>query len=43
MSDAVVVENDNDIRRQVPGIVDPQDKKVSELKDQELFYRAIGR
>lgn len=40
-----VLANDNDIKRQVPGIL--QDhmgiKKPEELRNEELFYRAIGR
>jgi hypothetical protein len=40
-----VLANDYGIRRQVPGIL--QDhlgvKKPDELRNQELFYRAIGR
>ena len=39
-----VLENDYDIRRQVPGIL--QDhlgvKKPEELRNQELYYRATG-
>jgi len=40
-----VVKNDNDIKRQVPGITTEREKrkKASELKDQELFYRSINR
>lgn len=40
-----VIANDNDIKRQVPGIL--LDKtgvnKPQELRNQELFYRAINR
>ena len=39
-----VLENDNDIKRQVPGIL--QDhlgvKKPQELRNEELFYRATN-
>lgn len=42
---AKVLANDNDIKRQVPGIL--QDHlgvaKPQELRNQELFYRAINR
>lgn len=40
-----VLANNNDIKRQVPGLL--LDKigvqKPQELRNQELFYRAIGR
>jgi hypothetical protein len=37
-----VIENDNDIKRQVPGILQDHTgiKKPQWLRDQELFYRA---
>lgn len=37
--------NDNDIVRQVPGITTEKEKKQvpNQLKDEELFFRAIGR
>lgn len=37
-----VMDNDNDIKRQVPGITTEKDKKEkpSELKNEELFYRS---
>jgi hypothetical protein len=37
-----VITNDNDIKRQVPGITTRKEKEMasSELKNQELFYRA---
>jgi hypothetical protein len=37
--------NDNDIKCQVPGILEDHMgvKKPQELKNEELFYRAIGR
>jgi hypothetical protein len=37
--------NDNDIKRQVPGILEDHTgvKKPQELRNEELFYRAIGR
>jgi hypothetical protein len=40
-----VIANDNDIKRQVPGILTQKEKKEppSELKNEELFYRAINR
>ncbi len=40
-----VLENDNQIKRQVPGILLDKTgvKKPQELRNQELFYRAIGR
>lgn len=40
-----VLVNDYDIRRQVPGILQDHTgvKKPEELRNQELFYRAIGR
>jgi hypothetical protein len=40
-----VIANDNDIKRQVPGITTKKEKSESpsELKNQELFYRAINR
>ena len=40
-----VLANDYDIRRQVPGILQDHTgiKKPEELRNQELFYRAIGR
>lgn len=40
-----VIANDNDIKRQVPGITTAKEKREpnSELKNQELFYRAINR
>ncbi len=39
-----VIENDNDIKRQVPGILLDKTgiKKPDALRDQELFYRATG-
>ena len=40
-----VLANDNDIKRQVPGILLDRTgvKKPPELRNQELFYRAINR
>lgn len=40
-----VLANDNDIKRQVPGILEDHTgvKKPEELRNQELFYRATGR
>jgi hypothetical protein len=40
-----VLANDNDIKRQVPGILLDKTgiKKPQELRNEELFYRAIGR
>jgi hypothetical protein len=40
-----VLANDNDIKRQVPGILQDHTgvNKPEELRNQELFYRAIGR
>ena len=40
-----VIDNENYIKRQVPGITTNKEKHEapSELIDQELFYRAIGR
>ena len=40
-----VITNDNDIKRQVPGILTDKTgvKKPEELRNQEVFYRAIGR
>ena len=40
-----VLANDNDIKRQVPGILEDHMgvKKPQELRNEELFYRAIGR
>ncbi len=40
-----VIANDNDIKRQVPGITTNKEKLEpnSQLKDQELFYRSINR
>lgn len=40
-----VIENDNDIKRQVPGILLDKTgiEKPEELRNQELFYRAINR
>lgn len=40
-----VLENDKDIRRQVPLILTDHTgvKKPEELRNQELFYRAINR
>lgn len=40
-----VIQNDRDIRRQVPGILQDKlgTKKPEELRNQELFYRAINR
>jgi hypothetical protein len=40
-----VIENDNDIKRQIPGILTEKDKKEipNQLKKQELFYRSINR
>jgi len=37
-----VVQNDNDIKRQVPGILQDHigTEKPQALRDQELFYRA---
>jgi hypothetical protein len=42
---AQVIANDNDIKRQVPGILEDHTgvAKPEELRNQELFYRAIGR
>jgi len=39
-----VLKNDNDIKRQVPGILNDHTgiKKPQELRNEELFYRAIG-
>lgn len=39
-----VIANDNDIKRQVPGILNDHTgvKKPDALRDQELFYRATG-
>ena len=39
-----VLKNDNDIKRQVPGILLDRTgvKKPEELRNQELFYRATG-
>jgi hypothetical protein len=39
-----VIENDNDIKRQVPGILEDHTgiKKPQELRNQELFYRATN-
>ncbi len=40
-----VLANDKDIPRQVPGILLDKTgvKKPQELRNEELFYRAIGR
>jgi hypothetical protein len=40
-----VLANDKDIARQVPGILLDKTgvKKPQELRNEELFYRAIGR
>lgn len=40
-----VLANDYDIRRQVPGILKDHTgiKKPDELRNEELFYRAVGR
>jgi len=40
-----VIANDNDIKRQVPGITTNKEKRApnSELKNEELFYRSINR
>lgn len=40
-----VLANDNDIKRQIPGILlyHTGVKKPQELRNEELFYRAIGR
>ena len=40
-----VIANDNDIKRQVPGIVQAfeQVQKPNELMNEELFFRAVGR
>ena len=40
-----VLANDNDINRQVPGILEDKTgvSKPQELRNEELFYRAIGR
>jgi len=40
-----VLSNDTDIKRQVPGILQDHTgvNKPEELRNQELFYRAIGR
>jgi len=40
-----VLANDYSIRKQVPGILQDHTgvKKPEELRNQELFYRAIGR
>jgi len=44
-----VLANDNSIKRQVPGITTQNEKiemiygALRQLKDQELFFRAIGR
>lgn len=40
-----VLANDNDIRRQVPGILLDKTgvQKPQELRNEELFYRAINR
>ncbi len=40
-----VLANDNDIKRQVPGILQDHTgvKKPQELRNEELFFRAIGR
>ena len=37
--------NDNDIARQVPGILQDHTgvAKPQELRNEELFYRAVGR
>ncbi len=39
-----VLKNDNDIKRQVPGILNDHTgvKKPQELRNEELFYRATG-
>lgn len=41
----MVLKNDNDIKRQVPGITTIKEKREAQtpLKDEELFYRAINR
>ncbi len=40
-----VLANDNDIKRQVPGILQDHTgvNKPQELRNEELFYRAINR
>ena len=40
-----VLENDNSIKRQVPGILLDKTgvQKPQELRNEELFFRAIGR
>jgi hypothetical protein len=40
----MVINNDNDIKRQVPGVVNESEKrqKQNQLRDQELFYRATN-
>jgi hypothetical protein len=40
-----VIANDNDIRRQVPGILLDHTgvKKPEELRNEELFFRANGK
>ena len=40
-----VIQNDNDIKRQVPLILTDHTgvKKPQELRNEELFYRAINR
>jgi hypothetical protein len=42
---AKVLANDNDIKRQVPGILLDHTgiEKPQELRNEELFYRAVGR
>ena len=40
-----VLANDNDIKRQVPGITTQKEKQQSpnQLKNEELFFRSINR
>lgn len=42
---AAVIANDNDIKRQVPGILLDHTgvEKPEELRNEELFYRATGK
>ena len=44
-NDRKVMQNDNDLQRQVPGILTDHTgvKKPQELRDEELFFRATNR
>lgn len=40
-----VIANDNDLKRQIPGVTTQKDKQEmpTELKNEELYYRVINR